>query len=234
MEFLFAGCSEALLANKTIYLSLFLGGLFGSVHHCAGMCGPFIIAQTTQNSHSSETILMRASGNALLPYHIGRMMTYVILGVLASAIIYPVMHTLWAQLMITILLAGAGILFLLHGLSIYMHINHPFKDILSKISSGFAFNTSPLHKFALGATLGFMPCGLVLAAILAVTSLSSPFYAMIGMIVFTLGTLPMLMSIGFISKLFMNKFKQLYTTFTKAIMIFNGLSLILLSMDTIL
>lgn len=233
MDFLLAGCSEAFISNKNIYLSLFLGGLFGSLNHCASMCGPFIIAQTAHR-HSSNNILMRMSGSCLIAYHMGRMMTYILLGVMTSFVLFPFLNMAFGHMIISILLGGAGLLFLLHGLSIHTHFKLPFSDIFAHISSQFSSSTSYVQKFTLGAILGFLPCGLVLAAILAVTSLASPIEAMFGMMIFTAGTLPMLIGIGLISNGLMQKYKPLYTKFTKAMMIINGFVLITLSLEKII
>src|SRR5438552_2077647 len=68
-------------------LSLFLAGLAGSLVHCVGMCGPFVLGQVIADSertrgHYGEW--QRLAGAALAPYHLGRLTTYVALGTLAG------------------------------------------------------------------------------------------------------------------------------------------------------
>lgn len=234
MDFFIAGCGEGFLVNKNIFLSLFMGGLFGSVNHCAGMCGPFVIAQTSNTHSCHTTVLKRVVGMSLIPYHLGRMVTYILLGIGTAFVMKPILSTALGQVMIVLLLLSAGILFLLHGFAVNTHFSFPFADSIGKFFGYFSSKVSFWHKFALGVTLGFMPCGLVFAAILAVTSLSNPFDAMIGMICFTLGTVPVLLGIGFISNTFIQKYKNIYTQCIKAIMIFNGLVLIGLSLGKLI
>ena len=68
---------------------LFLTGLIGSLTHCAGMCGPFVLSQVAARLETVPAARMREwhrlSGGALLPYHLGRATTYAALGAAAAA-----------------------------------------------------------------------------------------------------------------------------------------------------
>lgn len=57
--------------------SLFLGGLLGGLTHCAFMCAPFVVMMQQKTIGRLQSVL-------LIPYHLGRMVTYVGLGVLAN------------------------------------------------------------------------------------------------------------------------------------------------------
>ena len=59
----------------------FLAGFFGS-GHCLGMCGPVVVLLETPGSQSSafSGVLRR------LVYNMGRMLFYVLLGVIAGAL----------------------------------------------------------------------------------------------------------------------------------------------------
>ncbi|MCA9735916.1 sulfite exporter TauE/SafE family protein, partial [candidate division KSB1 bacterium] len=90
-------------------VSLFLAGLVGGFTHCAGMCSPFVLAQTAQG----ETF-QRLSSKLLLPYHLGRMTTYVTLAVIVNAVVN--MAFLFSDLKILLtapLLMLAGTVFLI-------------------------------------------------------------------------------------------------------------------------
>src|SRR5262249_36973850 len=70
--------------------SLFLAGLAGSITHCGGMCGPFVMAQVSQRlavtALEDTTAWTRVSGAALAPYHLGRLTTYSLLGAAAGGV----------------------------------------------------------------------------------------------------------------------------------------------------
>src|SRR5262245_44046155 len=74
-------------------VALFLGGLVGSLTHCALMCGPFVLAQVAGRLEAgvgagvgASGELVRLGGAALVPYHLGRITTYSLLGAIAGAI----------------------------------------------------------------------------------------------------------------------------------------------------
>ena len=73
--------TNSLRSNAPLVLALFMAGLVGSAGHCAGMCGPFVLAQV-----GARTQLNRLAGSALLPYHLGRGTTYI-----AQPLLYPIL-----------------------------------------------------------------------------------------------------------------------------------------------
>src|SRR5262245_24023251 len=75
-------------ADAALPLALFLSGLAGGFAHCAGMCGPFVLAQAAARAGRDEAYgtLQRLAGAALAPYHLGRATTYAALGALAGGL----------------------------------------------------------------------------------------------------------------------------------------------------
>jgi sulfite exporter TauE/SafE len=55
---------------------------------------------------------------------------------------------------------------------------------------------SSASRYALGILLGFMPCGMVIAAIMTVVALDNPAKAALGMGLFALGTVPALILVA--------------------------------------
>jgi hypothetical protein len=83
----YAHCKAVAIAHGPLLLSMFLAGLIGSASHCAAMCGPFVLAQTSETMTGLKVgsgELRRLAGAALLPYHTGRAVTYILLAVLLS------------------------------------------------------------------------------------------------------------------------------------------------------
>ncbi len=87
MAFLGSGaahCVATVEQHGNLIVALFLTGLLGSVSHCVGMCGPFVLAQAACRLEGIPASGMREwhrlSGGALLPYHLGRITTYAAMG----------------------------------------------------------------------------------------------------------------------------------------------------------
>jgi len=81
-------CSSIISNEYNIYLALLIAGLISGFTHCAGMCGPFVVMQTSANmaSDSKNNIseLTRLKNSSLLPYHLGRILTYTVNGGVAA------------------------------------------------------------------------------------------------------------------------------------------------------
>src|SRR5512145_2116481 len=75
---------------ETLIAALFLAGLAGGAAHCAGMCGPFVLAQTAGRLAAVPVErfgrLTRLGGALLLPYHLGRATTYAGLGAVGAGL----------------------------------------------------------------------------------------------------------------------------------------------------
>lgn len=197
----------------TLAFTLFLGAIVGSLTHCVGMCGPFVIAQAsgfkTPEGAQPETWYRRL----LLPYHFGRLTTYTILGITTSAISVPLLHIPALRILSSLLLIFAGILFLASAFSQlfpikYFNINFNLCGTPRWIMK-FVVPLLPSHSlwggYLLGILLGFLPCGLVYAAIAAVAATGNILESAFGMIAFAVGTMPVLMVMSMSGKMLRNK-----------------------------
>jgi len=185
-----AHCQVALRENAPLILALFMAGLVGSAGHCAGMCGPFVLAQVGGRSG-----LGRLAGAALLPYHLGRGTTYIALGALLAApfgLLSRLGDLHWIP---AVMLAAAAALFLFQALRGWNLFGAGLPPFLRHAGGLFA---KPVgwRGYALGVVLGFLPCGLLYAALGAAAATADPVAAAAGMLGFVLGTMPMLVAIG--------------------------------------
>ncbi|WP_395020775.1 sulfite exporter TauE/SafE family protein [Dongia sp.] len=187
-----AHCQVALRDNAPLILALFLAGLVGSAGHCAGMCGPFVLAQV-----GARAELSRVSGATLLPYHLGRGTTYIALGMLLAAPIGLLSRLDQLRWVPAVLLAGAAGLFLFQALRGFGAVGAPAPGFLHRARGLFA-RPFGMRGYALGALLGFLPCGLLYAALGAAAATANPIAAAMGMLGFVLGTMPMLIAIGWL------------------------------------
>ncbi|MEC8664714.1 MAG: sulfite exporter TauE/SafE family protein [Pseudomonadota bacterium] len=188
-------------------MSLLIAGLVGGTTHCAGMCAPFVLAQNGQVERLSQALL--------LPYHFGRMTTYVFMGVLVNAVIGIAFVNSDLKILITVpLLLTAAIMFIVTAFPVVsklfpwvssMRMPLPW-GFISKINKFSGKNLSFAKRYVLGVMLGFMPCGLVVAALMAASTASSPLYAGFAMAAFTIGTMPALIAVAMGGKVLGRKF----------------------------
>lgn len=193
-------CLHDISAQAGLFASLLLAGLAGGFTHCAPMCGPFVLAQNT-DFKEEKSYLRRTAGAALLPYHMGRITTYVLLALVFSAVINAALFfspiksiAAAAFLLFAALIFMVNIIPLLGQVFPYIaHIRLPIpQPLLARLAAPFTRGQGLKHQFVLGLLLGFMPCGLVMAALMAAVSLQSPPLSALAMATFGLGTVPAL------------------------------------------
>jgi sulfite exporter TauE/SafE len=183
-----------------IVSALFIAGLVGSFSHCTLMCAPFILAQTA--GHPEEAAggrLSRLSRGLLLPYHLGRLTTYTLLGALlgslgAGIVALTQWHWLFAGFLVL-----AALLFLGRSLA----LTAPRLAVASTLGGLLARCAGPLLRragkgrgYLLGVTLGFLPCGFLYAALAAAAGAGGAVNGGLAMAAFALATMPALFLLG--------------------------------------
>lgn len=194
LTILAAHCQTAVRMNGPLILALFMAGMVGSAGHCAGMCGPFVLAQVGARSGMG-----RLRGAALLPYHLGRGTTYIALGTLLAAPIGLLSRLDALRWLPATMLAAAAVLFLVQALRGWNVISGPGAGMgFLRIARGLFARPTGGRGYALGVVLGFLPCGLLYSALGAAAATGDAVAAAAGMLGFVLGTMPMLIAIGFL------------------------------------
>lgn len=190
--------------SMTLLLSAVAMGFFGSPH-CLGMCGGIVTAfgMSMQNASPTKKRLL------IFSYHLGRLMSYMLLGVVASvfgaSFLSPFMHSGVPRFLLGASLVLAGLLML--GLPLLNRLERVGLGLWQKLSPLRA-KLFPLDNFpkavAAGLLWGFLPCGLVYAALLVAVSgagfgvtgtrlVEQVQFGAVFMLFFGLGTLPMLL-----------------------------------------
>lgn len=183
-------------------LSLFLAGLAGSLMHCTGMCGPFVLAQVTSDARQRPADAygewQRLAGAALLPYHAGRLTTYAALGAAAGSVTALFVATSGFAWISAILLAVAAGLLIAQALGLAFGKDSPLSGPLTRLAAPLFLAHRLSGRFALGLVLGLLPCGLVYGALAAAAGTGHALDAALSMTAFGAGTAPALVSVGWL------------------------------------
>lgn len=177
-------------------------GLLSSLH-CAAMCAPLqavIMGQWLNN---------KKKGNWLI-YHAGRLSTYMLLGLIAALFGQSIGIPNW-QGDFTIM-AGILIIAGYFGFKLLQwdrKFNQLLAPILRKLQPKAQGKKKSIWFFSSGALNGFLPCGMVYAALLPAAGAASLSMGMFYMLVFGLGTIPLLAGLN----LFSNKVLLTYGKF---------------------
>ncbi|MFT5703216.1 MAG: sulfite exporter TauE/SafE [Rickettsiales bacterium] len=232
----------------TIIGSLFIFGLFGGFSHCAGMCGPFVLAQVGNRLGKIDikdaTTFKKMSGISLLPYHLGRITSYCFIAVISSFLTNNLKNILaFKQLAGILLIMGALMIFnsaiakikLPFRIPARLEIKTPF--FIKNLTKSLFLNPVGFKNYLLGIILGFIPCGLVYGAIIIALSLDNSALVLMAMFAFGVGTIPALLitALGghyFFSGLFNGNPKYL-KYFTKIILFINIITLLVMAFSLI-
>ena len=191
----------------------FLTGFLGSLH-CIGMCGPLALAVPLP-------IEKRLTG--LLLYNTGRTLSYASLGIVFGALGLAVKLSGYQQSLSVVM----GLIFLLSVLLPFVSKKAEkriyglqiIKKLKTKIVEQFKKKTY-LSAFTVGALNGFLPCGLVYFAIAGSVATGHFMTGSLYMVVFSLGTIPAMLSVGIIHKLIQNRIKFNFTAILGLVLAF--------------
>jgi sulfite exporter TauE/SafE len=176
------------------YWSAFILGLVGSVH-CAGMCGPLVLALPATGTGKGQFLLGRAA------YNLGRILTYCVLGALfglvgQTLVLAGVQRWLSITLGVAVL---AGFIFS-KKLALWQPVTRLVEQLKSRMSL-LLRQRSLLGLGLLGLLNGLLPCGLVYVACAGATATHHLATGVQYMALFGLGTTPMLLAISISQRL---------------------------------
>lgn len=177
-----------------LFLAAFSMGLFGSPH-CLGMSGGIVTAFGLSMQHVSDS----KKNGLILTYHLGRLISYSLLGLIASLVGVAIFQSIMSNSAPRIVL---GAVLVLIGLAM---LGLPLFNQLEKFGMRFWQSLAPIRKkvfpidsfgkalFA-GLLWGFLPCGLVYGALMMAIAGNNVATGAALMFVFGLGTMPMLIA----------------------------------------
>jgi sulfite exporter TauE/SafE len=155
-----------------------MAGLVGSPH-CIGMCGGFAVLCGR-----------RVPDTAV--WHAGRLTSYALLGALAGAFGSMVPGPSWVAAIVSL---GLMIWFsaALAGLVPEPRIVIPG---LKRLGTAMAGDAGLSSRYAFGIVNGFLPCGLVYAALSVPVATTHPGWGALAMVAFGIGTAPVLSAVA--------------------------------------
>ncbi len=173
----------------------------GSLGHCVGMCGGFIVAYTAAKIDASKSKSYQFICHLL--YNLGRITSYTIVGVIFGLLgsVFVFNHISMGLLNLII-----GIFMVIMGFSLMgkikfltsIEVSLAGSSAVKKLFSKLIHSKSLPSFFFLGMLNGFLPCGLVYFFAASAASTGSPFWGGVVMLIFGLSTIPVLLGLGFI------------------------------------
>ncbi len=210
--------------------SLVLAFGFVSSLHCVQMCGPIVLTYSVAaNTGSARRSLLGLH----LAYNFGRTLTYMLLGAIAGLAggtmsffghLAGIENVAAVVAGIAMVLAGLALLGLTtigkgwRGLALPSRLLRPAGKLMS--------SRSVQSKFTLGLLMGFLPCGLVYAALMKAVGAATPVAGALTLLAFGLGTSVALIAVGLGSSAATQKLARWGTTVSAVTVLVMGALLI--------
>lgn len=211
MDVLAAHCNSIFEWHGSLFLAMFIAGFMGGFTHCLGMCSTFSICSNSCESSCGKKKSLQRYG---ITYHLGRATTYGALGFLSALLSKQIAASHIWPLISASMLVIAGIMFILSSLPECKHFIIKFSGNLT---------------YTKGVLLGFMPCGLIYAALMMAATTANPVGGMVAMWLFVLGTIPALSIANIGMRILADKYQNIMQKITKAVMAINGITLFLMA-----
>lgn len=170
-------------------LTAIIFGLLGSFH-CIGMCGPIAFMLPVDRTNQTKRVIQ------ISVYHLGRMVTYGILGALFG-FLGKGFYLFGFQQYVSIIIGVIMILMIVLPKKTIntFSITKPIYKLLSGVKNRLGKELKKKRTdtfFTIGFLNGFLPCGLVYMAIFASIATGNVVDGSLYMVLFGLGTIPLM------------------------------------------
>lgn len=161
------------------------------------MCGPIAMMLPVDRNNQAKKVTQ------IVTYHLGRLSAYATIG-LVFGLLGKGFFLAGIQQKLSIFIGVAMILVILipeKKLALY-NFSKPIFKLISKMKAtlGSQFkNRSYKSLFTIGLLNGFLPCGMVYVALFGAIAMQSPDYGVVYMLLFGLGTVPMMSSVVYLN-----------------------------------
>lgn len=209
----------------TGYGMLFIIGLLTSLH-CVAMCGGINLSQcvpqdTAVSNNRKSTAILAPS----LLYNFGRVISYTVIGGIVGGIGSVIS---FSGTMKGIVQLAAGVFMVIMGLNMLdifpwlRRLNLRMPKIFAKKINEQKRSKSPLY---VGLLNGLMPCGPLQSMQLYALSTGSPVKGAVSMLLFSLGTVPLMFGLGALSSFLSRKFTHRMMTVSAVLVVILGVSM---------
>jgi uncharacterized protein len=181
-------------------LGIFVASLAGSPH-CAAMCGPFLVFAAAGPSRPGSSSRWTVTGG----YHAGRLVAYAALGAVAGTLgagieqvgaiagVSRLAAVIAGSLMV---LWGVDTFLALRGVRSRLHAPPAMQRALGRVTRRVSGMPRVSRATVTGLATALLPCGWLYAFVAAAGATGSPGKAMLAMVVFWTGTLPVMATVG--------------------------------------
>jgi sulfite exporter TauE/SafE len=185
--------------------SAFLFGLISSLH-CIGMCGPIALMLPVDRTNQAKKVTQ------IMIYHLGRISAYATIGFIFG-LVGKGFFMAGIQQQLSVIIGIVMILIVIIPQKTFSKYNFskPIFRIISKIKTSLANqfrNKTYKSLFTIGLLNGFLPCGMVYVALFGAIAMQNPFSGSFYMILFGLGTIPLMSSVVYINSFLNNSFRN--------------------------
>ena len=206
-----------------VYTALMIG-LVGSLH-CIGMCGPIAVALPLGNKGWGYRVFGGVT------YNVGRIISYAVLGAIFGLLgkgIEMAGLQKWASILIgAVMVLSVVFPALFKGkIKIEQLFFGYAGKMIGKFRKLFAISSIP-SLFLIGILNGFLPCGLVYVAIAGAINTNSVYDGILFMILFGLGTLPVMLAIPLLGNMIGQKVRKRFSGILNIFIVILGLLFIL-------
>ncbi|MFY8096795.1 MAG: sulfite exporter TauE/SafE family protein [Flavobacterium sp.] len=183
----------------------FIFGLISSFH-CVGMCGPIAMMLPVDRTNEAKKVTQ------IITYHLGKLTSYGLLG-LIFGILGKSFYLAGLQQQLSIILGILMIVVAVVPEKVFAKYNFskPVYRIITKIKSSLGQhfkNKSYRSLFTIGLLNGFLPCGMVYVAIFGAIAMQSVSLGILYMILFGIGTIPLLTAVVYLSNILSLSFRK--------------------------
>ena len=197
--------------SNITYGMLFITGVLTSIH-CISMCGAInLIAIIDSKNRNFKRPLL---------YNTGRIISYTLIGGLAGLLgsVFNINKTI------------SGVIIILASIIMFIMSLNMLGIIDLRLKLGIKIKTKSRNPFIIGLLNGLMPCGPLQAMQVYALSTGSFLTGSLSMLLFGLGTVPLMLSIGFIynlvkgkGKIILNKIALILILILSIVMLNRGL-----------
>jgi sulfite exporter TauE/SafE len=212
--------------SPSLPLALLLAGFAGSLVHCVGMCGPFVVGQVVADSEHARGRYdewRRLAGAALLPYHLGRLTTYTALGAVGGAATALFAASTGFAWLSAALLGLGALLMIVQAIGLAFGAASPLSRLVVRLASPLSASRHAAGRYALGLVLGLLPCGLLYGALAAAAGTGGAGGGAVAMLAFGAGTMPALVGIGWLGLLLRRRLRGVVPWVATPLLVVNGL-----------